>query len=56
MRNNLRKWQNEVPYFVIPKAEQKNNTAVDSVYINVSDDFYEITVDRITVLILNLYR
>ena len=38
--------KNDVPYFVIPKAEQKNNTAVDSVYINeVSDDFYEITVD-----------
>jgi hypothetical protein len=38
--------KNDTPYFVIPKAEQKNNTAVDSVYINeISDDFYEITVD-----------
>jgi hypothetical protein len=41
----LKRWQNDVPYFVIPKAEQ-NNSAVDSVYINeISDDFYEITVD-----------
>jgi hypothetical protein len=41
MRNNLKavtKWRS---YFVIPKAEQKNNSAVDSVYINeISDDFY----------------
>jgi hypothetical protein len=38
--------KNDVAYFVIPKAEQKNNTAVDSVYINeTSDDFYEITVE-----------
>lgn len=38
--------KNDVPYFIIPTAEQKNNTAVDSVYINeVSDDFYEIIVD-----------
>ena len=32
-------------YFIIPKAEQKNNVAVDSVYINQTlDNFYEITV------------
>jgi hypothetical protein len=37
--------KDDIPYFVIPKAEQKNNTAIDSVYINdISDDFYEITV------------
>jgi hypothetical protein len=32
--------------FCNPKSRTKNNSAVDSVYINeISDDFYEITVD-----------
>jgi len=32
-------------YFIIPKAEQKNNVAIDSVYIEQTvDDFYEIGV------------
>lgn len=32
-------------YFVIPKAEQKNNISVDSVYgLQASDNFYEISV------------
>lgn len=38
--------KSDVPYFIITKAEQKNNTAIDSVYINdISDDFYELTVE-----------
>ncbi|MEZ7499705.1 BatA domain-containing protein [Flavobacterium sp. Arc3] len=38
--------KNDVPYFILPKAEQKNNTSIDSVYINeISDDFYDITVE-----------
>lgn len=33
------------PYFIIPKAEQKNNVSIDSVYIHETlDDFYEISV------------
>ena len=37
--------KNENPYFVIPKAEQKNNVAIDSVYINETlENFYEIEV------------
>lgn len=32
-------------YFIIPKAEQKNNVSIDSVFIHQTlDDFYEITV------------
>lgn len=32
-------------YFIIPKAEQKNNVSIDSVYINQTmDNFYEIAV------------
>ena len=32
-------------YFIIPKAEQKNNVSIDSVYINqMMDNFYEIGV------------
>ena len=32
-------------YFIIPKAEQKNNVSIDSVYMHqVLDNFYEITV------------
>jgi hypothetical protein len=32
-------------YFVIPEAEQKNNIAIDSVYLNQTlDDFYEIGI------------
>ncbi|WP_339919698.1 BatA and WFA domain-containing protein [uncultured Flavobacterium sp.] len=38
--------KNDVTYFIIPRAEQKNNTSIDSVYINeISDDFYDITVE-----------
>jgi hypothetical protein len=46
-KKQLKSWdQSDVPYFIIPKAEQKNNTSVDSVYINeISDDFYELTVE-----------
>jgi hypothetical protein len=34
------------PYFIIPEAEQKNNIAIDSVYINQTlENFYEIGVD-----------
>ncbi|MFV8465106.1 BatA domain-containing protein [Flavobacterium sp. LB1P62] len=33
------------PQFIIPKAEQKNNASIDSVYINkTQDNFYEISV------------
>ncbi|TDD75562.1 BatA domain-containing protein [Flavobacterium caseinilyticum] len=33
------------PLFIIPKAEQKNNVSIDSVFINkTSDNFYEINV------------
>jgi hypothetical protein len=32
--------------FIIPKAEQKNNVSIDSVFINgASDDFYEISIE-----------
>ena len=32
--------------FIIPKAEQKNNVSIDSVFIKgVSDDFYEISIE-----------
>jgi hypothetical protein len=34
------------PYFIIPEAEQKNNVAIDSVYIKQTlDNFYEISID-----------
>lgn len=34
-----------IPYFIISEAEQKNNVAIDSVYIHKTlDNFYEITV------------
>lgn len=37
--------KNENPYFIIPKAEQKNNVAIDSVYISETlENFYEIEV------------
>ncbi len=37
---------NNTPYFIIPTAEQKNNTSIDSVYINETlDNFYEISVE-----------
>ncbi|QSB26000.1 BatA and WFA domain-containing protein [Flavobacterium sp. CLA17] len=36
----------EKPYFIIPEAEQKNNVAIDSVFINQTlDHFYEISVN-----------
>jgi hypothetical protein len=38
--------ENNLTHFIIPKAEQKNNVAIDSVYIHETlDNFYEITVD-----------
>lgn len=38
--------KNDVAYFIIPKAEQKNNVAVDSVYITeTTNEFYELGVD-----------
>lgn len=37
--------KNILPHFVIPKAEQKRNIAIDSVFINqTTDNFYEINV------------
>jgi hypothetical protein len=36
----------EKPYFIIPEAEQKNNVAIDSVFINQTlENFYEISVN-----------
>ncbi|SCY80209.1 vWA domain-containing protein [Flavobacterium caeni] len=36
----------EATYFIVPKAEQRNNVSVDSVYIKESsDDFYNIGID-----------
>ncbi|TCN52027.1 hypothetical protein D0809_05180 [Flavobacterium circumlabens] len=36
----------EKPYFIIPEAEQKNNVAIDSVFVNQTlDHFYEISVN-----------
>lgn len=36
----------EKPYFIVPKAEQKNNVSIDSVYINQTlENFYEIGVN-----------
>jgi spore coat polysaccharide biosynthesis predicted glycosyltransferase SpsG len=33
----------EKPYFIVPEAEQKNNVAIDSVFINQTlENFYEI--------------
>jgi hypothetical protein len=38
--------ENNLTHFIIPKAEQKYNVAIDSVYIHETlDNFYEITVD-----------
>jgi len=38
--------QDELTNFIIPKAEQKNNVAIDSVFIDKTlDNFYEITVN-----------
>ena len=35
----------DAPFFIIPKAEQRNNVSIDSVFINKTlDDFYEISV------------
>ena len=35
-----------IPYFIIPKAEQKNNVSIDSVYIRQTlDDFYELSIN-----------
>ncbi|PJJ08853.1 putative membrane protein (TIGR02226 family) [Flavobacterium sp. 1] len=36
----------DIPYFIIPKAEQKNNVAIDSVFIRQTlDDFYELSIN-----------
>ncbi|KIA98835.1 membrane protein [Flavobacterium sp. KMS] len=36
----------DAPYFIIPKAEQKNNVAIDSVFINQTlDNFYDIGIN-----------
>ncbi|MCV9930696.1 BatA and WFA domain-containing protein [Flavobacterium sp. LS1R47] len=36
----------DAPYFIIPKAEQKNNVAIDSVFISqTSDNFYDISIN-----------
>ena len=36
----------EKPYFIVPEAEQKNNVAIDSVFINQTlENFYEISVN-----------
>jgi hypothetical protein len=38
--------KDELTHFIIPKAEQKNNVAIDSVFINETlDDFYDISVN-----------
>ena len=38
--------KNDVSYFIIPKSEQKNNVAIDSVFINeTTNDFYDIIVN-----------
>lgn len=35
----------DIPYFIIPKAEQKNNVAIDSVFTRQTlDDFYELSI------------
>ncbi|WP_348823093.1 BatA and WFA domain-containing protein [Flavobacterium aestuarii] len=35
-----------IPYFIIPRAEQKNNVAIDSVFIHQNlDDFYELSIN-----------
>ena len=37
--------KNDTPEFIIPKAEQKNNVSIDSVFIKgASDNFYEISI------------
>ncbi|MBW4360075.1 vWA domain-containing protein [Flavobacterium taihuense] len=38
--------KDDTPYFIIPKAEQKNNVAIDSVFIRQTlDDFYELSIN-----------
>ncbi len=38
--------KNDLAYFIIPKAEQKNNVAIDSVFIHQTlENFYEITIE-----------
>jgi hypothetical protein len=35
-----------VPYFIVPRAEQKNNVSIDSVFIRQTlDDFYELSIN-----------
>ena len=36
----------DIPYFILPKAEQKNNVAIDSVFIRQTlDNFYELSIN-----------
>ncbi|QKJ63070.1 BatA and WFA domain-containing protein [Flavobacterium sp. M31R6] len=46
-QNQLKNIDTEnIPYFIIPKAEQKNNVAIDSVFIRQTlDDFYELSIN-----------
>jgi hypothetical protein len=38
--------KNDLAYFIIPKAEQKNNVSIDSVFIHQTlENFYEITIE-----------
>ncbi|WP_281323826.1 BatA domain-containing protein [Flavobacterium sp. IMCC34518] len=35
-----------IPYFIVPKAEQRNNVSIDSVFIRQTlDDFYEVSIN-----------
>lgn len=45
--NQLKNINNDnLPYFIISKAEQKNNVAIDSVFIRQNlDDFYELSIN-----------
>lgn len=45
--NQLKNFETDnIPYFIIPKAEQKNNVAIDSVFIRQTlDDFYELSIN-----------
>jgi hypothetical protein len=45
-QNQLKNIGNDnIPYFIIPKAEQKSNVAIDSVFIHQTlDDFYELGI------------
>ena len=41
-----------IPYFIIPKAEQRNNVSIDSVFIRQTlDDFYEVSINTTNFII-----